>query len=299
MRRKLTAIAAAGTLSLCLVTPGLAGSVTQPGETVGAAAGTPVPPGVYFTNTLSYGCRDISPEDVCATVTIPVLIWSTPWQVLGGRLQFLAWTPALDVGQDSTPTTPGLYSAGFYNPGGLIQLAWDLGGGWGVSYGIGAYFENDTPVSWSDTSLNQRLAVSYTGNGWNLTANLIYGTHFDSVNRDPQFSPCPAPGFGLNCNPDFLNLDLTATKKFGKFEIGPVAFASWDLTDPIDTYQQQSQVAVGGLIGYDFGQVNLQLYATTDVGQDNYNGHETRLWTRVTFPLWNPKLHDPVPAGRY
>jgi hypothetical protein len=299
MRSKLTALAAAGVLSLCSISPIHAGSVTQPGETLGAAAGAPLPPGVYFTNTLSYGCRDISPEDVCATVTIPVIVWSTPWKVLGARLQVLAWTPALDVGQDSeSPTTPGLYRAGFYNPGGLIQLAWDLGGGWGISYGIGAYFENDTDVSWSDTSLNQRLAVSYTANGWNLTANLIYGNHFDSVNGDPQFGACPNVA-GLNCNPDFINLDLTATKKFGKWEFGPVAFASWDVSTPLDGYPRQRQWAVGGLIGYDFGPVNLQLYATTDVSQDNYNGYENRFWTRITFPIWNAKPYDPVPVTRY
>jgi hypothetical protein len=293
MRSKLTALAAAAVLSLGSFAPAHAGSVTQPGETLGAAAGAPLPPGVYFTNTLDYGCRTTSPEDTCALVTIPVLIWSTPWKIVGGRLQFLAFAPALEVGVDHT-----LYRSGFYNPGALVQLAWDLGGGWGVSYAVGAYFENDTDVSWSDTSINQRFAISYTGGGWNLTANLIWGIHTDSVNADPQFSPCPGVP-GLNCNPDFLNLDLTATKKFGKWEFGPVAFGSWDISDPINGYPQQRQFAVGGLIGYDFGPVNLQTYATTDVTQDNYNGYDTRLWTRITFPLWNPPVQTPVPAKRY
>lgn len=298
MRSKLAALAAAGLLSLCLTVPVLAASVTQPGETLGVAAGAPLPPGVYFTNTADWGCRSTDPEDTCVGVTIPVLVWSTPWQVLGARLQFLAFAPALEVGIDSTPTTPGFYRADFYNPGGLVQLAWDLGGGWGVSYAVGAYFENDTDLSWSDTSINQRFAISYTGNGWNLTANLIWGIHTDSVNDDPQFSPCPNVS-GLNCNPDFINLDLTATKKFGKWELGPVAFGSWDVSEPIDGYPEQSQFAVGGLIGYDFGSVNLQTYATTDVTQDNYHGYDTRLWTRITFPLWNPAVHTPVPAERY
>jgi hypothetical protein len=41
------------------------------------------------------------------------------------------------------------------------------------------------------------------------------------------------------------------------------------------------------------------MYATTDVAQSNYNGYDTRLWTRITFPIWNPKVHEPVPARRY
>jgi hypothetical protein len=55
-----------------------------------------------------------------------------------------------------------------------------------------------------------------------------------------------------------------------------VAYASADLTSPIASYQKQSQVAVGGLVGYDFGPVALQAYATTDVVEHNYGGVDTR-----------------------
>jgi hypothetical protein len=47
------------------------------------------------------------------------------------------------------------------------------------------------------------------------------------------------------CNPDFLNGDLTASRKFGDWEFGLVAFGSTDLTSPIDGYLKQSQIAVG------------------------------------------------------
>jgi hypothetical protein len=40
---------------------------------------------------------------------------------------------------------------------------------------LGAYFDVPQPRSWSTNSINQRFALSYTGGGWNLTANLIYG----------------------------------------------------------------------------------------------------------------------------
>jgi hypothetical protein len=135
------------------------------------------------------------------------------------------------------------------------QLAWDLGNGWGVSYLLGAYISVDTTVGFNSTSLNQRFAASYTANGWNLTANLIWGVHFEGVTG--------------TINPDFLNLDLTATKKFGKWEIGPVAFGSTDLNSPIAGYQKQSQFALGGLVGYDFGPIIMQAYVTTDVTEEN------------------------------
>jgi hypothetical protein len=69
--------------------------------------------------------------------------------------------------------------------------------------------------------------------GWHLTANLIWGIQFNDVTGRPQLSPCPAPLGVLGCNPDFLNLDLTATKKFGQWEIGAVGFGSTDLKHPV------------------------------------------------------------------
>src|SRR5262245_2613226 len=89
MNRKLTTLVAAGLLSSCAAAPTFAGSVTQPGETVGVAAGVPLPPGFYYVNTTDWGCRDPQPATTCGGVTIPVVAWSTPWTLLGARLQFL------------------------------------------------------------------------------------------------------------------------------------------------------------------------------------------------------------------
>ena len=151
-------------------------------------------------------------------------------------------------------------------------MAWDLGNGFGFSYALSSYFDVDQPVAFSSTSLNQRFALSYPANGWNLTANVICGTLLDSVTNRPQISPCPAPFGFKGRNPDFINVDLTATKKFGKWEFGAVAYGSTDLTSPIASYQKQSQFAAGGLLGYDFGPITLQAYATTEVYERNYGG---------------------------
>jgi len=267
--------AMAGVLSLGLtVSVGHAGSVTQPGETVGVAAGAPLPQGVYFVNTFDYGHRD--GVNVYAGVDIPVVAWSTPWTIFGARVQFLAATPVIEVGVPHAN-----FNVGVYNPLLAGQLAWDLGNGFGVSYLLGAYFETDTSVSFHDTSINQRFAASYTANGWNLTANLIWGIHTQSVTE--------------TINPDFLNLDLTATKKFGKWELGPVAFGSTDLNSPIVGYLKQSQFAIGGLAGYDFGPVIMQAYVTTDVVEENYGGRDTRGWFRMIIPVWTPPVPPRAP----
>jgi hypothetical protein len=121
------------------------------------------------------------------------------------RLQLIAATPAVDVGVNDT-----FYKAGWYNPLTSAQLAWDLGNNRGFSYLVGAYWDVNSPTAWSLTSLNQRFALSYTGYGWNLTANAIWGIESNQVTSRPQLSPCPVsvqfPSNG--CNPNFLNVDL-------------------------------------------------------------------------------------------
>ncbi|MFG1379198.1 transporter [Xanthobacter autotrophicus] len=249
--------------------------MTQPGETVGLAAGAPLPEGIYFVDTSDWGCRNTDP-DTCVGVSIPVLAWSTPWTLFGARLQFLAAAPVAEVGIADTT-----YLYGFYNPFFAAQLAWDLGGGLGFSYLLGAYAGVDTDVGFDTSSLNQRFALSYTGDGWNLTANVIWGIQADGSTK--------------TINPNFVNVDLTATKKFGKWEIGPVAYYSTDLNAPVFGYQKQSQFALGGLVGYDFGPVILQGYLTTDVYEENYGGYDTRLWGRIIVPLGNP-FAPPAPV---
>lgn len=284
-------LAAAGLLSLSAAAPALAGSVTQPGETVGVAAGAPLPPGLYYVNTTDFGCRDREPAlpNVCSLVTIPVVAWSTPVTLLGARLQFLVATPALLVGVEHTDSFWGMY-----NPLVSGQLAWDLGNGWGFSYLFGAYLDVQTNAAWSSTSINQRFALSYTNDGWNLTANVIWGIQLDSVTDRPQLSPCPTL-LPRGCNPNFVNVDLTATKKVGKWEFGPVAYGSTDLNRPVVGYQKQNQIAVGGFVGYDFGAVILQTYLTTEVVENNYGGHDTRGWTRIVLPL-GKLFEEPKPA---
>lgn len=58
-------------------------------------------------------------------------------------------------------------------------------------------------------------------------------------------------------------------------------------TNLIGVYKQ-SQFALGGLVGYNFGPVIAQVYVTRDIAQSNYTGYDTRLWTRLIVPLWNP-----------
>jgi hypothetical protein len=276
-----TKLSAAAALTLSATVSAVAGSVTQPGETVGIATGAPLAPGWYFVDTTDWGVRSTALGKEALGVTIPVIAWSTPWTWWGARVQLLGAFPAAETGTlnngNGNPAAPP-YEFGFFNPFLGGQLAWDLGGGWSFSYLIGAYIGVHTPVSFDSTSLNQRFALSYTANGWNLTANAIWGIQ--------------AQQHTATINPDFVNLDLTATRKIDNWEVGLAAFYSTDVSTPVPGYRHQSQFALGPLVGYNFGPVILQAYLTRDVAESNFGGFDTRLWGRIIIPV-----PDPAPAA--
>ncbi|EKM98947.1 transporter [Acidocella sp. MX-AZ02] len=253
----------AGTALAGFAVPAFAGSVTQPGETIGFAPGAPLPQGVYLVDTTDYG--NLGKEAL--GVTIPVVAWSTPVHLLGARVQLYAAFPLAEA------SVPGAHVQGWYNPWFAGQLAWDLGNNIGVSYLLGTYPKLSSPVANDATTINQRFAVSYTGNGLNLSANLIIGNEVNnsSVNASKV--------------PNYLNLDLTATKSFGNWSFGPVAYYSTDTSSPYSGYQKQHQFAMGGLVGYNFGKVVLQSYLTHDVTQTGYLGNDTRFWFRFIIPV--------------
>jgi Putative MetA-pathway of phenol degradation len=286
MKINLTKLAAAaGVLTLSAAGSAMAGSVSQPGAAVGGAAGMPLPPGFYFADTVDWGVRDIPGEKTAVGVNIPVLTWSTPWKILGAQLSFTAIAPSVEVG-----VVGGPYNEGMFNPFFGAKLAWNLGGGLGVAYALGGYagvnnVVNGIPIGFDTSSVVQEFAVSYVANGWNLTGNLAWGIQSNGLTN--------------TVNPDWLNIDLTATKKFGKWELGAVAFGSTDLNQPDPLVAKQSQFALGGLVGYNFGPVILQSYLTRDVSQSGYGGFDTRLWSRVIIPLGDPLGASPSSGPMY
>ena len=77
-----------------------------------------------------------------------------------------------------------------------------------------------------------------------------------------------------------------------------MGFYSSDLNTPFLGYQKQSQFAMGGLLGYDFGAVVLQGYLTSDVYEKNYGGKDVRGWMRIVLPLQNVFGAPPPPITR-
>ncbi|GJD65096.1 transporter [Methylobacterium frigidaeris] len=266
------ALAVAG-LALGISGPAEAGSAAQPGQSVGLPVGAQIPHGLYWITATNFGVRQTSPGVMPLNVNTTTLAWATPWDLAGGRLQLFAGVPYSALGpQDSA------WQSGFGQPLLAAQLAWDLGGDVGFSYLLGGYLPSKTGFATQTSSLTHRFALSYVGNDWNVTAHLFYG-HF--------LGDRPPPGVATY--PDYMNLDLTATRNFGKWQLGAVAFGSTDLPTGVAGYRSQGQVAVGGLVGYNFGPVNLQAFVTRDVIDRNYGGRDTRAWLRAIVPLYQDK----------
>jgi hypothetical protein len=250
-----------------------AGSITETGETVGLALGATLPEGFYFVDTASYISRD---NGVAAIVNIPVLAYSSNLKFLGGTPWGYIAVPEVAVGLEK-PAGTGYY-ASMYNPALLVGLAWDLGNGFGFSNVVGGYgpmegeLEKHVGLGCNCWVFNERAALTYSGNGMNVTAHVIFGSadHNQTTHTQTQ--------------PDYINVDLTATKAIGKWEVGPVAYLSSDVSK-VNGAAEQSQFAIGGLVGYNFGPVVTQAYLTHDVTQSNYGGEDTRFYLRFIVPL--------------
>src|ERR1700710_2363108 len=182
---------AAGTVALTLgmtSTIAQAQTTTVPGEQVGLAVGAPLPEGIYAINTFTFRRTD-GRNDPDTAVNIPVLVWSTPFVPFGGRVELLVAPPTVFA---FTRAPAGVRNKDIsINVGTFVGGIWafDLGSNFGVSLLGGAYL-NDlngdrgsiitangttaTPVLPQLSSNTYRFGVagSYTGDGWNITANL-------------------------------------------------------------------------------------------------------------------------------
>jgi hypothetical protein len=266
-RGLLSAVFAAA--SLCAVHQAAqAGPVTEAGELVGLAMGAPLPEGVYFVDTASMVSLGNN-YNTTLFVNIPVLAWSTPWMLAGGRVEGYIAVPELWQGVKNGGSTAGLY-----NPALLVGEAWDLGNGFGFSNFVGGYAPMNSPITRGQNEwvFNDRAALSYTANGFDITAHIIYALTGSSQGSDQGETP----------SPDYINYDLTATKTFGKWEVGPVAFGTNDISRGSGSHLFEG----GGLVGYAFGPLTVQTYATHSISHSaDYGDGDTRVFLRFIVPL--------------
>src|SRR5664280_1174733 len=260
----------------------------------------------------------------------PALYWSTGYQFLGANLAMAVVQPFYDVtafptngatlgGNGSGPPFGGAVL--FENIGNTlitpILLQWKLGNGWFASTGLTLIAPDGSRYNGTNNpdyfTYEPRAALAYIDKDWHLTANFKYDINAASKGHTGTYAMLPyapyaAIGNGYTSGQQAY-LDLAATHIFGKWEIGPVASLKWQTTDdtpgggftcaqvaaflgPTLGCGRATNYSLGGLVGYNFGPVDLQVWATDSVyTRDDYAGWA--VYSRVVFKIWGNDAAPP------
>jgi len=263
------------------------------------------------------------------------LLYVPGWNFLGATYA-MSVVQAFYVNTTCTPGLGSCAAAGLFGSGnnqivggGFVTanttfspliLSWNLGNGFFVSSGFTFMAPDGTRTNFATGQVTPNpdywtfeipFAISYLANNWNITGNFFY-----DINGATQGNCCtafnagpPTAGLGETSGNLFYG-DLHALYKFGKWSMGPVA--AFEVQTTADTGSACSSVggialgvcnktgaaSVGGLIGYDFGPVDLQVWVTDTIWSQNFaEGTGTmNVFTRLGFRLWAPEAPKPLVA---
>jgi hypothetical protein len=268
------------------------------------------------------------------------LVWSTGWNVLGASYSMavaqafytVTATPpgastAVNLGasaaapNNNSSSTFAVIANTAFTP---IGLSWNLHNGFFVSAGFNFAAPDGTNVIGSPNpdywTFEPTLAVSYIDKNWVLSANMFYDINTASQGRslgEGLAVPAAADGY---LSGEIFYADLTALYKFGKWELGPVAAIAIQTTQDqpgggvtcteLAVVQRAEgqfgcgnvrAVSVGGLVGYDFGPVDMHVWAIEGLG---CNGSVTMdsagcgfaVYGSVAFRIWGPEAPKPLVA---
>ncbi len=311
---------------------------TQPGDFTnylrGATQGLPLgaapPPGLYASFGLNAtglnGDNGRGNQNVgSAFNTAPAfgygiaVLWVPGWKFLGADYS-AAVVQGFYQGELSGPTAPPFATQSIspeiantnFTP---IDLSWNLGHGWFTALALtivgpdGSRWPSSASLGAVDLNpdywtIAPGFAVSYLDANWLLSANFRYdiNTASKGVTMSPFLPTGAADGF---VSGNLLFGDMTALYKFGKWEIGPVAYFVAQTTadrpgggvpcsPSICGFQQQ--VDVGALLGYDFGPVAFQTWFDRSIECSNCIGNGWDVWGRISFRVWAPEAPKPLVA---
>jgi hypothetical protein len=192
------------------------------------------------------------------------------------------------------PITGGgfVYTNLFVQP---LNLSWNVGGGWFIGTAFSFTAPTGTRANGGFTpnpdywTFEPSISFSYLGNNWVASANFFY-----DINTKSQGTCCAATQITSG---NALYGDLTAVYKIGKWSIGPVGYFETQTTADtgactpapgVTLCGRYQTAAAGGLIGYDFGPVDLQVWVTDSfVGRDTPQGSGgINVWSRLGFKIW-------------
>ncbi len=280
--------------------PGIA-PVTPPGLTLGIPIAASLPAGLYWTQrssfydaTLTNGAGDYNGQHLSVFVNSSQLTYVPGFKLLGATYKAYTIFPFVDQWLDRTTRAtgvPGQYSRlGMANPKFQpLDLTWDLGDGYHVGAGVGAYvpigqYEKGANVNLGTNfyTVESSLGFTYLRDGWNASLQAVYATN--SANELLKYR-----------SGDELTINATVTRNFGGFNVGPVAYLLRQVTGDSNnggratfggrTFAAPSNAAVGALVSHAFGTTILAAYGTKEVECRNTVGGY-KIWLTATFKLF-------------
>jgi hypothetical protein len=206
-------------------------------------------------------------------------------------------------------------------------LSWNFKNGWFVSAGFN--FQGPDGSEYLGTlnddywTYSPVAAIAYIDKEWKLAVNFEYDIHTASAGKTGTYaalqqagalpaSLAQAIGNGYTSG-DQLFIDWSAEYRWGKLAFGPAGYFKYQPTadtpgggftcasltatlGPSLSCGRATDVALGGIIGYDFGPAELEVYAIDSVyTKDDFAG--ASVFTRLSFKLDNPApASAPAPA---
>jgi len=196
-----------------------------------------------------------------------------------------------------------------------INLSWNVGSGFFASVYFSFQGPDGTKVKGTANpdwwTFSPGVAFSYLSANWNASLNLVYQVYTASGGTSTNLGGTPF-GNGYVSGNQFAG-DWYALYKLGKWSFGPVGYFVAQTTgdraggagctalaaSPVlggSACGNQNFVGFGGLVGYDFGPVDVQVWVTDTVWQQNTGEAGWTVWTRIGFRLWAPEAPKPLVA---
>lgn len=261
-----------------------------PGFSLGLPLGKALPKGLYFSQKFAFG----SANSVNGTgnsvgvhanlyVTTSTIILSSNYRILGGR--FFSYVTNLGL-YHGTITMPGGRSGSVTSTSDWeilpLGLSWQISKHTFVSIAdgfnppIGSYNpKRPINIGHDRWTFDQHINLSYISRSYILSANGII-----EVNTPNKFHDYTSGST--------YDVDLTALRKFGHYETGPVGYYfdqfGADSGPSFLNGGKPTEGAVGWLVGYSGKKWAINGYLTHDVFARNI-GKQTKIWFTLSFKI--------------
>jgi hypothetical protein len=282
----------------------------KPGITLGGGTAAEPPPGIYmFDQVFTYQSKLVGsgtapfPNSIQAHGAIEAngFIFVPGWTFLGASYDAVIVQPfeMADVGAPVNINPAGIHNT-YIVPG---ELSWKLGdSGVFIKAALGMYVPDGSisgPSGLGNVgnpwwTFQPNLVFSYLKDGWNLTANF-----YDEINTRNTITKYQTG--------DIFHAEFAATKRIGKWTVGPIAYYVGQVTDDKSSAfyggavnaNRYSLWAAGALVGYDFGPVALNVWATDEFSASVSGGTPLlplsntitkgySVFGQLSYRLWGP-----------